>query len=113
MEGLENLRVWWMAKAEAEWEAIEPKVWEYSAVDLQIMGEAAMGRVRAVDRDEYRRAGYGQQSAIAFYALGKVARITGALEEGRLPSEDSWFDLSVYAKMAQRVGEVGGWPNGR
>lgn len=98
-----ELRNWWLAQADGEIAAMVPKAVEYSAVDLEIMG-AAMEAMGAAGE------GDGVEAAIAFYALGKLSRIAGALAEGRTPNRDSWFDLGVYARMAQRVIEVGSWP---
>lgn len=38
---------------------------------------------------------------IMFYALGKIARAIASLERNEMPSEDTLFDLSVYAMMAR------------
>lgn len=98
---MSDLETWWKDKAEAEIELTLPKVKAYSSVDLEIMGAAL-----ADDRKQ------GVEAAIAFYALGKVSRIVGSLQEDRPTEsrEDSWFDLGVYSRMAQRVLEVGSWP---
>ena len=98
-----ELREWWLRRAQEEITATVPKAVEYSATDLEIMG-AAMEQMGAAP------AGRGVEAAIAFYALGKLSRIVGRLAEGAEPSDDSWFDLGVYARMAQRVREVGEWP---
>ena len=101
------LAEWWRLQAEAELDKTLPKVREYSAVDLEIMGAAMLAgpgvRIR-------RPQGFGIEMAIAFYVLGKVSRAIGAYQEGRQPSDDTWFDIGVYARMAQRVREEGTWP---
>jgi hypothetical protein len=95
-----DLAKWWLDKAEEEIAATIPKMREYSSSDLQVMGTA-------LDSEDTQR---GMEAAIAFYVLGKIARAVGALQEGRAPSDDTWFDISVYAKMAMRVRERGRWP---
>lgn len=102
-KGKQTLQEWWLEHARREIEATLPKVEEYSASDLNIMGAALeeMGQAPV---------NAGVEAAIAFYVLGKVSRLVGGLSEGKVPSEDSWFDIGVYARMAQRVRETGGWP---
>lgn len=97
-----KLHQWWVNQAQDELLAMAPKVKEYSAHDLEVMGKAmeALGVPK----------GSGVEAAIAFYALGKIARIVGALGEGAEPSEDSWHDLAVYSRMALRVRDCGSWP---
>ncbi len=98
----EELRGWWLEKAIEEVEATIPKAVEYSSSDLEVMGAA----MEAMGVPE----GSGVEAAIAFYALGKVARAVGALASGQRPSDDTWFDIGVYARMAQRVRAAGAWP---
>lgn len=90
-----ELKEWWLAAAEKEIKAASKKAEEYSSIDLELMGQALPG---------------GLEHAIGFYALGKAARIAGALAEGQPVKEDSWRDLRTYAGMALRAREVGGWP---
>ena len=63
MAGPEELAEWWIDQARAELEATLPKVKEYSAVDLEIMGAA-------MDPEDRKR---GIEMAIAFYVLGTVS----------------------------------------
>lgn len=97
-----ELEGWWIAKAQEEIERTVPKAVEYSSSDLVDIGRGVLGEGRT--DEEYAEAG------VAFYALGKVSRIMGAIREGRRPSDDSWFDLGVYARMAERIREFGSWP---
>jgi len=97
---------WWKRTTEQDLERLKPKVAEYGAGDLELMGAGLSMLTGGV-------AQRGQESAIAFYALGKIARIISALEDGRSPSDDSWLDLEIYARMARRVRVTGGvWPGG-
>jgi len=110
--GRRELAEWWLAQCTEEIDKTIPKAEAYSAIDLEIMGAAELAKLGEagdlIPKD--RREAHGMEMAIAFYALGKLSRIIGALSEGRDGGEDSWFDLGVYARMAQRVRETGQWP---
>lgn len=97
---------WWMNHSQEELDMLMPKVAEYSSADLDIIGDILL-RLRPDLVGVVPRVEFG----IAFYALGKVARIFGAYSDGRIPSDDSWLDLAVYSKMALRTRDTGGnWP---
>lgn len=101
----DELTLWWLDQARAEIDMVVDKAIEYGATDLVDIGhQLARTAGRTIcDQD-------AAEWGIAFYALGKVSRILAAIAEGRQPSEDSWLDLGVYARMAQRVKQCGGWP---
>ena len=100
------LRLWWEHRADEEIVAVVPKAIEYSAVDLIEFGRtlALVMDLPALSDEEYTEIG------IWGYLVGKVARWTGAIREGRRVSDDTIHDISVYTKMAQRNRDVGGWP---
>lgn len=106
----QSLEQWWVDQATTEAANLAAKVTEYGgegrAVDLIDIGRqiAAIGG-REVSEAE------AQEIGCAFYACGKMGRIMVALREGRMPSDDSWYDLGVYARMVQRIRAVGGWPS--
>lgn len=100
-----ELTDWWMDLAKDEVNAVIPKAVEYGASDLDVMAAAMVLLLPEPMRD--RRVGL--EMAVAFYALGKVARLFGAFEQGKLPSDDTWHDLGVYCRMAQRIRETGAW----
>lgn len=102
----DSLRDWWIDTADAEVTAIAPKAVEYGSGDLESMGRA-LAEIVGVEMDREEATEFG----IYFYALGKMARWTAALKAGRRVSDDTLLDLGVYIKMAQRVREVGSWPN--
>lgn len=89
--------------------ALKEKALEYGAADLKIMGKAMESLLpdSGLDAESMRRAGL--EMAIGFYAMGKAARLYGAWEKGREPSEDTWHDLGIYAYMARIVREQGKW----
>jgi hypothetical protein len=100
----------WLRKTfEEDLARLRPKAIEYGASDLRIMGKAMESLIPdgELDNDSKERAGL--EMAIGFYAMGKAARLYGAWEKGREPSEDTWHDLEVYALMARYVREHGQW----
>lgn len=82
----------------------DAKAFEYGSTDLQIMAGAMVQMFPGIEPAE------ALQAAIAFYALGKISRVISSFKEGRPAPADSWRDLEVYAMMAQRIMEQGGWP---
>lgn len=104
------LRDWWEDKCRRDIDAMVPKAIEYGGGDLTLMADG-MRLLQEMSGRKVERP-VQREAAIAFYALGKIARILSALAEGRLPGEDSWYDLQIYAVMAQYERQVGPWPNG-
>lgn len=109
-----ELAAWWRTLADEEIAEVVAKATEYGATDLRDLGyqilEMAERRNKALDGERLKADAYATEIGIAFYAMGKMARIVAAIKEGRRPSFDSWHDLGVYARMAQRVHQVGAWP---
>lgn len=117
--GLE-LAEWWANTALSEIGMVVAKAIEYGATDLRDLGYQMLemaGRRPTPDPehgdDQEYWDGYATEVGIVFYAQGKLARIVAAIKEGRRPKVDSWLDLGIYSRMAQRVQQVGGWPHGR
>lgn len=100
-----SLRAWWLEQAGEEIYGVEAKAIEYGAADLEIMG-VALARLLG----HRFSSAESVELAIAFYELGKIARAFGAYAEGRMPSDDTWDDMHIYAKMVKRIREVGTWP---
>lgn len=99
-----NLCMWLETHDQATREATLPKAIQYGSVDLELMGqalEAMMPQLNGKIR--------GTELAIQFYALGKLARLVSGYAEGIVPDVDSWHDLEIYSKMAQKVRETGDW----
>lgn len=103
----QELTTWWYTQAQKEVGLVIDKAIEYGAADLKVMGKAMLCMMEGGESQPER---VGIELAIAFYALGKVARLFGAFERGAVPSDDCWQDLGIYCRMAQRVRESGGWP---
>lgn len=103
----ELLTDWWIQKARQEADMVCEKAIAYGATDLRDLGRQILEMAGRPGTDDD---GYATEIGITFYAQGKLARIVAAVKEGRQPNVDSWLDLGVYARMAQRVHETGGWP---
>lgn len=97
-----ELKSWWLAVAEADADMAERKAAEYGSEDLEHIGKT-LRRMMKVDP-----AVSNVELGIFFYLAGKIARITEAIRTGRAPSDDSYRDLEVYARMVRRARETGG-----
>lgn len=93
-----NIGGWWALQSDQDAQLYIAKSNEYGSVDLEIMGDSlALQGVSPREGSEI--------AAIMFYALGKVARAISALNAGKLPSEDTLRDLTVYSMMARLIHE--------
>lgn len=97
---------WWLDVARTEVEAVAPKAVEYGSTDLGEIGRTLAACMNRPGLDEAERAELG----VYFYLVGKMARWTDAVVEGRRVSDDTLHDVGVYVRMAQRIRAVGGWP---
>lgn len=100
---VQMLADWWTNESRHELESVLPKAIEYGSADLKVIGFALsqmIGEPKDVTHDEL---------GIAFYVLGKVARLVGGYADGRKPSDDTWHDIAIYTKMAQYAREHDGW----
>ena len=102
----EELAHWWVGDAASEAPEIARKATEYGSNSLAAMG-AMIGRVQ--HRQPMTRA-EELEYGCAVYAFGKMERVMDAIIRGDLPSEDTWRDIAVYARMARRIRETGNWP---
>jgi len=109
---LEEMKKWWWLLGQQDIHNVAPKAVEYGSADLRIMGAAMQGLLEkaAIASGIDTPPNAGLEMAIAFYALGKAARLFGAYEQGKIPSNDTWDDLRIYATMGKRVRETGEWP---
>lgn len=111
-----DLLVWWMDTANTEVTGIIAKALEYGgmgrALDLTDIGRQLVNAGVKVPEFGVK----GSQEAwlaelgIYFYLVGKFARWTAAISEGRHVSDDTLLDIGIYVRMAQRIRAVGGWP---
>lgn len=104
---MKELEAWWLEVAGEEVMRVVPKAVEYGSTDLVDIGQML---ARAMNRtvDDTKAAELG----IYFYMIGKMARWSDAIKEGRDVSDDTLHDIGVYVRMAQRVRAAGGWPFG-
>lgn len=111
-----QLAQWWRDTAESEIDKTVAKAVEYGARDLVEIGRQLVEsgvqlppdlRLSIPGRDHDA---YFAELGVYFYAVGKMARWTSAVAEGRYVSDDTLFDIGVYIRMAQRVRQTGQWP---
>ena len=105
-----ELERWWLAMANEEIERTVPKVIEYGSTDLAEIGRQMASVSGLATPEGLTDEAYWSELGITFYACGKMARVMEAVREGRVASDDSWFDLGVYVRMVQRVRHSGAWP---
>lgn len=97
-----ELEQWWVGKVENDIGRTVPKIEEYGTRDLTAMGHM-LATIKGIPLKDDQAAIYG----CMFYAMGKCARALAALERSEMPSEDTLFDLSIYAMMARSFKERG------
>lgn len=96
---------WWIDNATKALHRTVPKVDEYGAYDLVVVGDVLCHLIGWHDAPDRAKAEIG----CWFYLLGKVARATEALRAHRLPGDDTPFDVKVYATMIERIRDRGEW----
>ena len=101
-EVIQSLLLQWQRLSAKDADECLAKMREYGSHDLLVMGESLVGelpevrRLPLAEQDRLKR-----ETAIAFYALGKAARLMAAYKRGEFGSEDSWKDLVTYGMMAR------------
>lgn len=85
-----------------------PKAVEYGANSMIEVGRT-MARIQGRHNISDEEA---TEMACMFYIAGKIGRWVDAVTAGKRPSTDTIYDIGIYAKMAQRIRDVGGWPFG-
>lgn len=101
----DELSGWWLDTTSADIDQTAEKAIEYGSEDLLMIGRT-MARIQGLTVTDAQAAELG----ILFYIYGKVARWVSAVKDGRIVSEDTLRDISIYAMMARRVREKGSWP---
>lgn len=102
---LEELRKWIDELHHKEDSETLRKAALYDNADLIVIGQT-MGTLLGMQVTDERTA---IQLACAFYALGKVSRVIGAIADGRAPTADTWYDLHIYGMMGLKAFETGRW----
>lgn len=119
IEGVDSvsaLRGWWEQTANDEVAGLLGKMVEYGglsrATDLTEIGrhmvEAGVEIPIGISQEDVE--GWLQELGVYFYLVGKMARWSAAIKEGRSVSDDTLLDIGIYVRMAQRIRAVGGWP---
>lgn len=111
-----ELLTWWMTTAYEDHQAGAPKVDEYGAHDLEIMGVVLMVLVYKEKLDILHQAEQATKLPVMtelacwFYVLGKVARLVSDYLAARPGKADTWHDVTFYSMMARRIQDTGRWP---
>ena len=116
MSTWEELETWWGDLAHDEVHRIIDKAQEYGgmhrAQDLLEIGRHLVTAGVRVPGDHLEAPSDAQLAELGcyYYLVGKMARWTAAVQEGRLVSDDTLHDIGVYSRMVQRIRHSGGWP---
>lgn len=102
---------WWVKTAQIDAERTAPKAVEYGAADFELMGQmmVALIKDKFVGADDAELMKIGREMACMFYLQGKIGRALGAYQQGMVPSDDTVFDIRVYAVMWERIRQIGYW----
>lgn len=107
--GGKDLAKWYVDTARSDRAIVTPKTIEYGAQgDDLVMSGSSIARINGIATPAKRsERGFHTELAIFLYIRGKLARLEEGYRAGRLPSDDTWFDTTVYSMMARRAREVG------
>jgi len=94
---------------EADLKRARAKAMEYGSHDLEIMAVSMEALLPAGELDPQSRHATAIEMSIAFYLMGKVARMFGAFKKGTTPGDDSWRDGLIYSLMGRYVRQNGRW----
>jgi hypothetical protein len=87
---------WWTQTATADAAATATKAREYGSHDLFEVGKM-LAEFADQETDDAAR---NFEMGCLFYLYGKITRAISAYQSGRTCSDDTWFDMAIYAKMA-------------
>lgn len=96
-EPVSPLQDWWMDHAMFESEQTVAKMQEYGSKDLIAVGQQVAALANRPPLSEVAAFEIG----CLFYLIGKMERAVSAIQRGDTASDDTWFDIAVYAKMVQ------------
>lgn len=95
-DAIDELHRWWTDSAWDEAEQTIAKMQEYGSGDLVALGQL----IRRLSHLDPLPAVEAMQLGCLMYLAGKLERAVEAVRNGRPVSADTWFDIRVYAKMA-------------
>lgn len=107
----DELLHWMINTITGDFNAIIPKIQEYGAVDLELMGKALLeyGPVGAGKGENWIDISTGMENAVIFYLMGKVGRCVSAIAAGGKPSDDTLMDITIYSLMVRYIRVHGVW----
>jgi hypothetical protein len=108
MTSYDDMRTWAMGQITADFDSVKRQIVEYAAIDLEMMGMGLLEQ-SSVQVSDDERARVGMEMALIFYLQGKIARCVSAISASKMPSDDTYKDLRVYAFMLAHVREFGHW----
>lgn len=101
---------WAMSTLEDDLNRTLPKIAEYGNGneydDLAMFGDMVNALTQGKMLDPQAR----KEAGAMVYIGGKVARAISSYAAGQVPSDDTWFDIFIYAMMGRRLRETGTWP---
>ena len=103
---MEELMNWWTEVGYQDAQLVTQKYLEYGNTALLEVGQQLMDLLGWEGTK-----GDAQELGIWFFMVGKMARWKTSLKQRKSVSKDTLDDLAVYATMARRVREKGGWPS--
>lgn len=101
---------WAMSTLEDDLNRTLPKIAEYGNGneydDLAMFGDMVNALTQGKMLDPQAR----KEAGAMVYIGGKVARAISSYAAGQVPSDDTWFDIFIYAMMGRKLRETGTWP---
>lgn len=107
-DAVQAVRNWWREDADTESAKLAPKAVEYGSYDLELIGKVLRDMIDSDHRVHPDLSNL--ELGIAFYELGKIARIVSGIFDGQVPSDDNWQDAAIYPRMVTYIREKGQWP---
>lgn len=103
-KNIDPLTTWWLEHAQREADQTVQKMREYGSGDLVAVGAqvAALANRGVLSEQQAFEIG------CLFYLIGKLERVVSATQRDESASDDTWFDIAIYAKMVQAK-RAGAW----
>lgn len=101
------LRRWWTDTAFDEADRTIAKMTEYGSGDLVALGQTMRRMANRAPMEPVQ----AMELGCLMYLLGKIERAVEAVAADRPIKDDTWFDMHVYAKMAEAA-RAGVWQVG-
>jgi hypothetical protein len=107
----DELETWAVQTIVQDLRGIIPKIKEYGAVDLELMGKALLeyGPPGQGKGENWLDISVGMEHAVIFYLMGKIGRCVSAIAAGEKPSDDTYMDITIYSLMLRYIRVHGVW----